>query len=298
MTYFIIKLILSVVFGIALCLAFVSLAKRDSTQIVENYFKRYTHSVPSALLFLCGLLSISFALIIKLPTIVKDYSFDTSYRMKGIDDDIYGLYDESGKESEEYQEWEEYYRPLLKSPLEAHINYYNKKFIERFGERVFDEITDPSVRNFMYRDSTIRLRIKEVFGGDERYPEIEALSINDKYTLLKSSCLSEKEKKAQLIEQEKIERKRVYVDILVLLGFILLAVSFYVFFFNTSNVSNGKKVLKVIGYFILIVAYFNCSDYHSEFELKRAATAFAFEAVLICMSVLIIHYTKNKTIRE
>ena len=94
---------------------------------------------------------------------------------------------------------------------------------------------------------------------------------------------------------EKVNNTRLLFDGITLLGFIFLSLGLYCYFFKPSNVSGGKKVLKIIGYTLLISAYFNCTDYHPEFVPLRAIVAYSLFVILLLLSYIFIHSSASNS---
>ena len=92
---------------------------------------------------------------------------------------------------------------------------------------------------------------------------------------------------------EKVNNMRLLFDAIILLGFISLSLGLYCYFFHPSYVSNWKKALKIIGYTLLISAYFNCTDYHPDFVPLRAIVAYSLFIILLLASYFFIRFSKS-----
>ena len=294
MQYFIFKTIFGILLGIILCIIFVKLAKRDpsATLPTPNTKRRIIRLSLFTTISIC---CFSFVIYLLANGNVKEYKFDFSYRQCHLLDDYYGKYDNDGK-SDKYMRWYNYNKPRLDhmSYEQGQILYENHMYIERFGKDSFHS-KNKSERDMEYRNAVLQERIEEILGGDDRYEEIIQMTLRGQLELLFSEYMTDREIMENLKGCEKVNNTRLLFDGITLLGFIFLSLGLYCYFFKPSNVSGGKKVLKIIGYTLLISAYFNCTDYHPEFVPLRAIVAYSLFVILLLLSYIFIRSSASNS---
>lgn len=312
MSYFVCKIIISIVLGIALSITFIKLGKRDpiDTQKSKQFFKYFILVAGLLIVSFCWGTAISFMYDGNTKYIDYNYVSDQvskvikSQRLDCITEDYYGLHSVN---SQGFYNWKKYNEPLLRRMDDYDVEkwYEDILFQNRFGKDTYDKYkNNRGLRDKMYRDVTIEERVKELWSSDEHYDDLKSMSTQGKYELLLSDAMSNKElNEYQKKVDERIradhnytDRYRVYTDSLIQLGFILLSVVFYVFFFKKSTGSRFNKALKVIAYISLIAAYINSTDYHSAFEVSRVVVAYIGVLVFIIIGAGLIHLTRNKSV--
>lgn len=295
MQYFIFKTIFGILLGIILCTIFGKLAKRDPSATLPT--PNIKHKIIRLSLFTTiSVCCFSFAIYLLANGYVKEYKFDFSYRQHHLLDDYYGKYDNDGKVSDKYMRWYNYNKPRLDhmSYEQEQILFENHMYIERFGEDSFHS-KNKSLRDMEYRNAVLQERIEEIFGEDERYEEITQMTLRGQLELLFSEYMTDKEIIEDIKGSTRVNNTRLLFDGITLLGFIFLSLGLYCYFFKPSDVSGGKKALKIIGYTLLISAYFNCTDYHPDFVPLRAIVAYSLFVILLLLSYLLIRLSRSNS---
>ena len=293
MQYFIFKTIFGIVLGIILCFVFVKLAKRDHSTVLP--IPAIKHRILRLSLFVAiSICCFTVAIYLLANGSVKDHKFDFSYRQHYLLRDYYGKYDRDGNKSDKYLRWYNYNKPRLDhmSYEQGQILFANGMYIEKFGEDAFHS-KDKSQRDMEYRNAVLQERIEEIFGEDEKYAEIIQMTLRGQLELLFSDYMTDREIMEYLKGCEKVNNMRLLFDAIILLGFISLSLGLYCYFFHPSYVSNWKKALKIIGYTLLISAYFNCTDYHPDFVPLRAIVAYSLFIILLLASYFFIRFSKS-----
>lgn len=262
-TAFSIKLILTIVFGVAFIVLLFFMAKRDSVKMESKGTLRI---VLCAILAILGLSLIFFAVYSYRHRDVEK-SFNPKYELFEWGEGMFSIIEVNGEQrrnlvfGEEFEEYEDRMSPYSNGRDQREWRRYLKEtylqkiYSARFGEDTISKLSTTEL-HYLYRNTVVQDIIDLRFKNDPRYKTISSLTNLQKYKIVLTP---------QWLSTSEIEQinKKVYainfinnsICLVMSLGLFLIGWAVYCLRYRPSKINKKKRCLKIAGYCCLSVAY-------------------------------------------